>query len=259
MYLFSRGSGYPVLFIHGIPTSNQIWTGVIDRLSDRFHCLAVDLPGLGRTPRRAQKLGDLEALASHIEQLRITHKIDKWHIVGHDAGCAIGVHYAHQFHDRVGRLALLSPALFPELKPFYLFRLLRKPVIGEILAPAVNLAFWRIGMRYAAEGREKELEAIINDFHSPFSGFLGSWRLMSVLRFGNPAEVLASVPAFLPQLPMPTVIFHGLRDVAVPASFATRAAALIPNCEMVPVDAGHFIPLNNPARVAAELLRFFDP
>jgi pimeloyl-ACP methyl ester carboxylesterase len=109
------------------------------------------------------------------------------------------------------------------------------------------------------EGREKKLAAIIDDFHSPFSGFLGSWRLMSLLRWGNPVEVLASVPAFLPQLPMPTVIFQGVRDMAVPVSFARRAAALIPNCEMVPVDAGHFIPLNNPERVAAELLRFFDP
>jgi len=51
MHLLSRGSGYPVLFIHGIPTSGQLWTGVIDKLLGRFTCLAVDLPGLGRLRR----------------------------------------------------------------------------------------------------------------------------------------------------------------------------------------------------------------
>jgi pimeloyl-ACP methyl ester carboxylesterase len=176
MYLLSRGSGYPVLFIHGIPTSNQIWTGVIDRLSPSFNCLAIDLPGLGRTPKYSQRLGDLQGLAGHIEQLRITHNIDKWHVVGHDAGCAIAVHYAHQFQHRVGRLALLSPALFPELKPFYLFRLLRKPVLGEILAPAVDLAFWSIAMHMRWKGGKRNWRRSSTTFilRFPASSALGA-------------------------------------------------------------------------------------
>ena len=105
----------------------------------------------------------------------------------------------------------------------------------------------------------KELEAVVEDFHSPFSGFRGAWHLMSLLRWGNPVQVLASMPGFLSQLPMPTVVFQGSRDQAVPESFARRASALIPNCEMVTVNAGHFIPLNNPECVASELLRFFAP
>ena len=48
MYLVSRGSGYPVLFIHGIPTSSQLWSGIIDKILGRFTCMAVDLPGLGK-------------------------------------------------------------------------------------------------------------------------------------------------------------------------------------------------------------------
>ena len=136
MYLLSRGSGYPVLFIHGMPTSGRLWNGIIDKLRDRFTCHAVDLPGLGKTPHVPYAPKQLELLAEQIEQIRVEHNIEKWHLVGHDAGCAIAVHYAHRFRDRVGRLALLSPALFPDLQPFYLFRLLRTPVIGEILAPA---------------------------------------------------------------------------------------------------------------------------
>ena len=36
MYLSSRGEGYPVLFIHGMPTSGQLWTRVIDKLRGNF-------------------------------------------------------------------------------------------------------------------------------------------------------------------------------------------------------------------------------
>lgn len=258
MYLLSRGSGYPILFIHGIPTSGQLWSGVIDKLVGRYSCHAIDLPGLGRTPKDAQGVNHLHALAARIERIRMEQNIDKWHVVGHDAGSAVAVHYVHRFQEHVGRLALLSPAVFPELKPFHLFRIMRKPVIGEILAPVVNAIFWNIVMRYALEQRRAELSDVVADFHVPFSGALGAWRLMSVLRFGDPAEVLASIPAMLPQLRVPTLIFRGSRDRAIPEGFAQRASNLIPGSKVVTVDSGHFIPLNNPQAVAAELLQFFE-
>jgi pimeloyl-ACP methyl ester carboxylesterase len=261
MYLLSRGSGYPVLFIHGIPTSSRLWSGVIDKLLGRFTCMAVDLPGLGRTPKRRYEdgcsLNRLESLAEQIERIRVEHGIDKWHVVGHDAGSAIAVHYAHRFQDRVDHLALLSPAVFPELKPFHLFRVIRRPVIGELLAPVVNAIFWKIAMRYATEPQRQELSDVVEDFHAPFSGPLGAWRLMSVLRFGDPAELLASIPEMLPQLLMPTIIFQGSHDKAIPETFARRVSALIPRSKVIMVDSGHFIPLNNPEVVAAELLSFF--
>jgi pimeloyl-ACP methyl ester carboxylesterase len=199
----------------------------------------------------------LEILADQIEKIRVEHGIAKWHVVGHDAGSAIAVYYAHRFQDRVDHLALLSPAVFPELKPFHLFRVIRRPVIGELLAPVVNAIFWKIAMRYAMEPQRQGLNDVVEDFHAPFSGPLGAWRLMSVLRFGDPAEVLASIPEMLPELLMPTLIFQGSHDKAIPETFARRASALIPQSKVVMVDSGHFIPLNNPEVVAAELLRFF--
>jgi pimeloyl-ACP methyl ester carboxylesterase len=257
MYLVSRGSGYPILFIHGIPTSSQLWGGIIDKLLDRFTCHAVDLPGLGRTPRAPYGSEPLEAFADRIEQIRVEHNIDKWHVVGHDAGSAIAVHYAYRFQDRVDRLALLSPAFFPDLKPYHLFRILRQPVLGELLAPAVNAIFWKVAMRFALEQKRCQLGDVVDDFHAPFSGPWGAWRLMSVLRWGEPADVLGAIPGMLPQLLVPTLIFQGLRDKAIPQGFAQRASALIPQSEVVMVDSGHFIPLHSPEVVAAELLRFF--
>jgi pimeloyl-ACP methyl ester carboxylesterase len=258
MYLFSRGAGYPVLFIHGMPTCGQLWTPIIEKLRGQFTCHAVDLPGLGKTPQIPHGPKQLEALADRIEQLRIQQGIEKWHVVGHDAGAAVAIHYAFRFQDRVDHLALLSPAVFPELKPFHLFRILRTPLLGELLAPAVSAIFWRIAMRYALEEQRAELRGVVKEFRAPFSGPWGSWRLMSVLRWGNPAEVLAAVPEMLPQLLVPTLIFQGSRDTAVPEGFALRASALIPQSRCITVDSGHFIPLNNPEVVAAELLRFFE-
>jgi pimeloyl-ACP methyl ester carboxylesterase len=257
MYLMARGSGYPVLFLHGMPTSSVLWNGVIERLSGQFQCIAVDLPGLGRSPNTGHGFRNLAELAAAIEDIRIEHRIEKWHVVGHDAGCAIAVHYAHRFAERVGRLALLTPSMFPDLKPFCLFEVLRKPVLGECLAPVINLLFWNVVMRLAIAGSGDRSEAIRN-FRAPFGGLRGSWRLMSLLRWGQPAEVLAAIPALLPGILAPTLVFHGSKDPAVPESFARRARDLTPNSELITLNSGHFLPISEPVAVAEALRRFFE-
>jgi pimeloyl-ACP methyl ester carboxylesterase len=258
MYRFSRGAGDPVLFIHGMPTSSRLWSGIIERLRDRFTCIAVDLPGLGRSPQIPYGPKQLEILAEQIEQIRAEHNIEKWHVVGHDAGSAVAVHYAYRFQERVDHLVLLSPAMFPELKPFHLFRLMRMPVIGELLAPLVSSIFWKVAMRLAVGESRAELDGIVEEFRAPFAGWLGAWRLMSVMRFGKPAELLAGVPGMLPQLSIPTLIFHGAHDKAVPKRFAQRASDLIPRSKFLVVDSGHFLPLSKPDLLATELCRFFE-
>jgi haloalkane dehalogenase len=255
MFLLSRGTGEPILFLHGIPTSCQLWSGVIERMAGQFTCLAVDLPGLGRTARRNRGFGEISELVAAIETIRIRNKVDKWHIVGHDAGCAIAVHYAHEHREHVSRLALLTPSIFPDLEPFFLFEMLRKPLLGEMIAPAINLIFWKLVMRRVHDG-DRALDAMIEDFHAPFAGPLGAWRLMSLLRWGCPTDVLASIPALLPELRMPTLIMHGSKDPAVPECFATRASQLIPNSEKVLLDSGHFLPMNEPELIASRLSRF---
>jgi pimeloyl-ACP methyl ester carboxylesterase len=211
---------------------------------------------MGETPRRPYEANFLRHLAEQIDQIRIENNIDKWHVVGHDAGSVVAVHYALYFPQRVGCLALLSPALFPDLKPFFLLEVLRKPILGELLAPLIGQVFWKIAMRRAL-GRSERANQTVEDFHKPFSGFAGPWEFMRVLRWGKPAEVLAEVPRFLPLLLMPTLIFHGSHDPAIPEAFARRASELIPNASMVTLESGHFIPFSQPEPVASRLAGFF--
>ena len=257
MHLVCRGSGDPILFIHRMPTSSRLWSGIIERLHGRYTCFAVDLPGLGKTPRMRYGPQYLHQLAEQIDALRIENGIAKWHIVGHDdAGPAIAVHYAHYFPQHVDHMALLSPSLFPELRPFYLLQPLRKPILGEVLAPFIQAIFWKIAM-HRALGEEVDGDQIVDDFHAPFSGFAGPWQFMRVMRWGQPEQLLANVPTFLPELLMPTLIFHGSRDAAIPEAVPRRASSLIPNSSMVTLDSGHFIPLHQAESVATRLAGFF--
>lgn len=260
MHRRCTGTGEPVVFLHGIPTSGHLWHRIVESMCSTFFCIAVDLPGLGSTPPLAQGFRRLPDLADALEGLRLELGVARWHLVGHDAGCAVAVEYTHQYPQRVARAAFLTPSIFPDLRPFALFEVLRTPLLGELLAPAVNQIFWKIVMRLAlADDRHwtgEQLD-VVRHFQQPFCGPSGAWRLMSLLRWGDPAEVLAAIPHHLTQFTTPALIVHGMQDRAVPAAFATRAACLIPDSELIFLNAGHFLPLTHASVIARELSRFF--
>lgn len=257
MHFEHCGAGDAILFIHGMPTSGRLWRGITDRLQARYTCFTIDLPGLGKSPRERYGPDYLRLLAGRIDAFRVAKGIGKWHVVGHDAGSVVAVHYAHYYQQHVNCMALLAPALFPELRPYYLIEPLRKPVLGEVLAPLIRALFWKVAMQRALAGQGDEGQAAA-DFYQPFSGVAGPWKFMKVLRWGNPAEILAKVPDFLANLLVPTLVFHGSNDIAIPEIFARRASALIPNAQLIILDCGHFIPLRQPDAVATSLTQFFS-
>jgi pimeloyl-ACP methyl ester carboxylesterase len=254
MHCIHRGKGEAILFIHGMPTNRMLWDGIIGQLSTHFQCFAVDLPGMGETPFVPYSSDYLHRMADRLELLRIQHGVEKWHVVGHDAGSAIAVEYAGRYQKHVGCLALLSPAIFPDLKPFFLLNPLRRPVVGEMLAPLLHFVFWKVAMHRALEGGKRG--AAFQAFYKRFSGPAGAWQLMRLVRWGKPEEMLGHIPAKLTQLSMPALLFHGSRDV-LPAAFAERAASLIRHSSIITLDAGHFLPIERPGEVAALLQAFF--
>jgi len=253
MHCSHKGKGDAILFIHGMPTNRTLWDGIIHHLSNHFRCFAIDLPGMGNTPFTPYGPDYLHRMADQIESLRVRYGISKWHVVGHDAGSAIAVEYAGRFQRHVGCLALLSPAIFPDLKPFFLLNPLRTPIVGEMLAPLLHFVFWKVAMRRALAGGSK---SAFQALYEPFSGPTGAWQLMRLVRWGKPEEILGDIPVKLTKLSMPTLLFHGSRDV-LPAAFAERAASLIPHSSIVRLDAGHFLPIDKSDEVAASLHGFF--
>src|SRR4051794_39208575 len=45
-----KGSGTPLVLIHGYPFDGSIWQGQLDYFSDEVHVIAPDVPGFGQSP-----------------------------------------------------------------------------------------------------------------------------------------------------------------------------------------------------------------
>jgi pimeloyl-ACP methyl ester carboxylesterase len=89
-----RGTGFPVVFIHGLTFNRSTWRPILDRLAGRFRCVAVDLPGHGGSARLPHSLDEI---GRQIYWLVSDLGIEQPVIVGHSLGGIIATMYAATF------------------------------------------------------------------------------------------------------------------------------------------------------------------
>ncbi|MEM7583085.1 MAG: alpha/beta hydrolase [Acidobacteriota bacterium] len=253
MFHSVRGSGPPIVLLHGIPTSGRLWHYVVDDLEHRYTCIAVDLPGFGETTLPPEGSLCLDDVAQQVEGLREELGFPSWHVVGHDAGSALAVHYAVAYPRRVERMALVAPPVFPEFRRIWPFHLLQVKGLGEMLAPLVVFIMWSGVLQRGIDSSRPAMREIFDAFRRPFRGVAGSRRLLRILRWGDPEEILGRTAALLPGVEAPCLVIHGRHDEVVPSSFGERAVEVLPDARLVWLDHGHYLPLSLPEEVAAHV------
>lgn len=81
-----RGTGLPVVLIHGLTFDRGTWEPIVDRLASRFRCVAVDLPGHGESaglPRSLEEVG--RQVWDLVTELGIERPV----LVGHSLAAAL--------------------------------------------------------------------------------------------------------------------------------------------------------------------------
>lgn len=143
MHYVDVGSGDPILFLHGNPTSSYLWRNVLPHLQDQGRCIAPDLIGMGRSdkPEIGYTFEEHYAyLRGFIEELGLENLT----LVVHDWGSGLGFHYANDHPDNVRAVAFMEALYRPwtyERMPRQfelLFRLMRTPVAGWLFVSVAN-------------------------------------------------------------------------------------------------------------------------
>lgn len=128
IYCQRRGSGPPVLFIHGNPATHSLWNPVVERLLDSRTLYALDLPGFGGSPPPEDpREYALEELARIIIAFADYHHLERFDLVGHSFGSAVAIAVTVLVRERVRSLALITPMIdkLPRLGRLARMRLFR--------------------------------------------------------------------------------------------------------------------------------------
>ena len=117
MAYVETGSGDPIVFQHGNPTSSYLWRNVIPHLEDQGRCIALDLIGMGDSDKLPDSGPDRYTFVEHreyfdaaLEALGVTRDVT---FVIHDWGSALGFDWANRHRDAVRGIAYMEAIVRP--------------------------------------------------------------------------------------------------------------------------------------------------
>ena len=111
------GTGDPVVFLHGNPTSSYLWRNVIPHVKKMGRCIAPDLIGMGDSAKLDESGPDSYRFAEHrdyldalLDHIGVTEKVT---LVVHDWGSALGFDWANRHRDAVAGIAYMEAIVCP--------------------------------------------------------------------------------------------------------------------------------------------------
>ena len=136
MFYQDTGTGTPLVFLHGNPTSSYLWRNVLPRVGGPGRLLAPDLTGMGRSgkPGIGYRFGDH---ARYLDAWFDALKLDGVVLTGHDWGGALAFDWAARHPGRVRGIAftetIIKPMAWDDFAPGARdrFRAMRTPGTGE--------------------------------------------------------------------------------------------------------------------------------
>ncbi|MDB0054290.1 alpha/beta hydrolase [Candidatus Pelagibacter sp.] len=96
----------PIVFIHGVGLTYEIWQPQLDFFKDRS-TLSYDILGHGKSSLNKQDIS-FNDFSDQLINLINELKIDKIHLIGFSIGSLIARNFATKFNDRLQSLALLG-------------------------------------------------------------------------------------------------------------------------------------------------------
>jgi pimeloyl-ACP methyl ester carboxylesterase len=236
-----RGSGPPVLVLHGWGANIEAVYPIVTGLAPLATVFALDLPGFGQSepPPEPWGVGEYQAfVAAFMDALQIESPT----IVGHSNGGRIAIRMAATEPARASRLVLVDCAGIRPKRTLRWYRRVGMAKLGKYAARFLGAPGERL--RAALVGRVGSADYLAAGPMQP-----------TLVKLVN-----ADLRSFMPGIKVPTLLVWGSEDSDTPLSAGQEMERLIPDAGLVVLDgAGHYSYLDQPARFARIVSHFIAP
>ena len=258
MNYIRRGTGKPLLLLHGLGSSLKVWDLIVDELATQRDVIALDLPGFGQSPALPGEVS-IPTLADAVTDFLTQHQLLGIDAVGNSMGARLVLELARR-GQLVGSVVALDPGGFWQgWQVAYFYHSVRlsaqlSRLIQPILPPLVSNALSRTMLfaQFSAHPWTIPAPVALNEFREflPTPSFT---RLLDSLAHG-PAQQGAPVGSIAN-----LVIGWGRQDRICPPSQSRLALALFPDAQLHWFsNCGHVPQLDVPAETVALILAVTD-
>jgi pimeloyl-ACP methyl ester carboxylesterase len=263
---FGSGDQTPLLIANAVGANLAVWRHALPGLITERTCIAWDLRGLLDSGEPRSQRIDPGAHAEDAVAVLEAAGVKKAVVASWSNGSRVALEIAARHPERVAAVALVCGGYGQSPT-----RLLTRGEPFSLLPTAAGVAkhfasFFGAALRTVA-GR-REITALIR--HSGLVAASADVAALADLLQGfascDPKALLATyeavagahVPELLATIQVPTLVIAGERDQFTTMSMSEETAQAIPGARLVVYEGGtHYVPLEFPARLGAELNRFF--
>jgi pimeloyl-ACP methyl ester carboxylesterase len=257
-----RGTGEPIVFVHGALVNGDLWRKVVPDLSKDFRCIAPDLP-LGSHELPLPPDADLSppGAARLIADFIAALDLDGVTLVGNDTGGALCQLVVTRHPERIARLVLTNCDAYDKFPPsFFKYLFLGAHVPGFVTALFQPMRIAAIRNAPIAFGwlSKRGIPAEIT----------GSWvrpglkdravrrDAAKLLKGAHPRYTLEAAAHFK-EFHKPVLVAWGQEKDFVPAEYGERLARDFPNGRLERIDDSYtFVPEDQPERLAKLIAEF---
>ena len=235
-----RGSGMPLVLLHGYPLDHRIWDEVVPLLEDDFELILPDLRGFGQS-EYVEAQYTMADMAADVAALLDELGIENTYIAGHSMGGYISLAFVRNYPQRVLGLGLIASQALgdsPERRDG------RYATANEIMQTGVEPVVDSMTPKLTPD---EQVQAVVRDLvaqQRPI-GLANALRAMG--------ERLDSM-LVLPNFTFPVVLVHGTADELIPVERAREIKATIKPAYLTELSGvGHMPMLEDPQKTADTL------
>jgi pimeloyl-ACP methyl ester carboxylesterase len=133
-----EGQGSPIVMLHGNPTWSFYYRNLASLLRNNYRVIVPDHMGCGLSDKPQNYPYLLKNHIDNAEKLLAELQIDKFSLVVHDWGGAIGMGLAARKPDRIESVIVMNTAAFPSQRIPLRISICRIPILGDILVRGFN-------------------------------------------------------------------------------------------------------------------------
>ena len=267
IHYVEEGSGDPILFLHGNPTSSYLWRNIIPYGAEVGRAIALDLIGMGKSDKpdiEYRFFDHSRYVESFIDKLGLRNIT----FVIHDWGSALGFHYASRHEGNVKGLAFMEAIMRPMTwadmpdQARDMFKSFRTKDVGEDLL--INRNMFVENVLPASVVRTLTDEEM-DHYREPYKEEAARkpvWRWPNEIPIeGQPKDVHEAAEAYwawLQRTELPKLLFYASPGAITPAAIVPTLEQALKNLKTVDIGPGvHFIQEDNPHKIGEEVAAWY--
>jgi len=254
-----------ILLLHGFPTSSHMFRNLIPMLAEKFHVIAPDYPGYGRSsaPSVADFEYSFDNLARVMDEFTEALKLTKFSLYVQDYGAPIGYRLACEHPERIQAIVVQNGNAYDEgldndfWKPFRPFWQNKSEATAAPLKPLFELD----ATKWQYHTGVRDIEAISPDAWLHDQAGMDrpgnkDIQLELFYSYGSNSPLYPQWQEYFRKHQPPMLIVWGKNDQIFPAAGAEPYKRDLKNLEFHLLDTGHFA-LEEDCEVIGNLMNEF--